>query len=441
MNMVLVEAEESISTPNKKSHKDIMLEDYFKTVLEKNFKVSYLIIAGEKVEGNFINKIINSILDAVELDEYPSIKNKNHFSVCWESNEIIVKINNQSSENNNSLWEIVFEGRFATLEEFRTRFLSTLVNRKFIKQKHCLYDEISDEICTVAYPILRELENMLRNYLLRFFTKKFGLKWWDINKTPQLDGKVKERGERTFGSLLDLQLYSIDFIDLTELLDGKVRIENHEVVEAIEFLSNVREDIDKFDRKVEGLNNKLLGNWKKFFEEHITIGNFIAMWKDLYQIRCDVAHNSFMNLTKFTRLVDCYHQIKIQIDRLIEDIKIVKSIEYEILEKILGLSIIISKTDVDTLLKYGSIPLSPQNFSKETLSTSEFDSLFNAVKDELKIFGEYEEEEYQFNLDNEDDTPMPNTQLTSIIKTLVFSSISDEVTNALHVGLKNKKFL
>ncbi|WP_242307520.1 HEPN domain-containing protein [Bacillus cereus group sp. BfR-BA-01524] len=439
--MALIETEESILTPNKKNHKDIILEDYFKKALEKKFKVSYLMIVGEDVEGRFINKIINKIFDAIELDEYPQITNKNHFSVLWESNEITVKISNQRSENNNSLWEVVFEGGFATLEDFRTRFLSTLVNYKFVKQKHCLYDEISDEICTVAYPMLRELENMLRNYLLRFFTKKFGLKWWEVNKIPQLEGKIKERGERTFSGLLDLQLYSIDFIDLTELLDGKVRVENHDIIEAIEFLSSAREDGDKFDRKVEGLKNKLLGNWKKFFEEHITIGNFIAMWKDLYQIRCDVAHNSFMNLTKFTRLVDCYNQIKIQIDRLIEDIKIVKSIEYEILEKILELSIRISKTDVETLLKYGSMPLTPQNFSKETLSISEFDGLFSAVKNELKIFGEYGEEDYQFNLDNGEDVPLSNTQLTSISKTLLFSSISEEVTNALHVGLKNKKFL
>jgi len=437
----LIDTEPIIETPNKKSDNDVVLESYFKELLDKEFKVTYLIISDAEHKNNFINKIINKIFEAIELDEYPHIKNKNNFSVSWNSLEIKVKISSELSENNNLLWEIIFQAKFVTLEELRTRFLAAIVKDNRFKKKYCIQDEISDEICIVSYPIIRKLENNLRDYLLRFFTKKFGYQWWDKSKTPQLEGKVKERAKRTFGDMLDLQLYSIDFIDLTELLDGKAKVENRDIIEGLTILSNIREDNVKFERKIENLKNKLYGNWEKFFEAHITIGNFLKVWKDLYHIRCEIAHNSFMNLTRFIRLIDCYSQIDGELNKLIDELRIVKPIEHEILEEILSLPIFLSRKDIESIMEYNTIYFTPQNFSKESLSVVEFDLLFSSVKRDLEIIGEYQESDYQFNISEEVEEPDDSTELTSISKTVYFPFIPEEVKNALKIGMKNKKFL
>ncbi|GEM_PF-3785675 len=439
--MELIDTENLISTPNKINEDEIIIEKYFKPFLQRNLKVSYILVSEEDKANNFINKIINTVLTSIDIEQYPPISNKNNFVVPLPTSELKVKISCELAENKDTLWEVVFEGNFIVLEDFRTRFLSSILDDKknVFKKKYCVQDEVSDLICNIAYPMVRELENNLRDYLLRFFTKKFGNKWWDIGKSPQLEGKVKDR-ERTFNGLLDMQLYSIDFIDLIELLDGKARVENSEIIEAFNFLSVNRENEEKFDRKIENLKSKLKGNWEKFFEEKITVSNFIKMWEDLYSIRCDIAHNCFLNLKKFTRLINCYNEVKGQLSKLIDELRIVKTIEYEILEKILSINIFFSKEDIESLIEYGSFHLAPQNFSKESLSVSEFDTLLNEIKDEFLVFGEYELSEYQFNLDNEEKLPAIDVQIESITRTIFFNSIPADIKHILQLGINDNKF-
>ncbi|MCM3226321.1 HEPN domain-containing protein [Terribacillus saccharophilus] len=438
--MDITETEPLLPTPNKINNKYQIAHNFFEDKLEDLFKVTYILITDEDKEGNIINKIINKVFEAIDITDYPAITNKNSFQLTYNSNVINIQINSQKSENNNVIWEVVFESSFLTLEDLRTKFLTTLIKDNRFKQKYCVQDEISDLITITSYPLVRELENILRDYLLRFFVKKFGYKWWDLSKTPQLEGKVSEK-ERTFSKMLDFHLYNLDFIDLTELLEGKSSVDNLDVINSLDYLSSNRDDLAKFERKVLKLKHQLIGNWQKFFEEHITVTDFIKTWKDLYLIRCEVAHNSFMNLTKFVRLVEHHKQIKQQILKLIDELRIVKAIEYDVLEKILNFNISLSKEDVNFIIDYNSVHLSPLNFGKDELSIHEFDSLISAIETELVVLGDFEMAEYQFNLDNEEMQPHKDYKLPSITREIHFSKLHDAAKIALELGLKNNKFI
>lgn len=439
MNYIDTE-EEQIPTPNKTKGNPV-IDKYFGGILEKDFKVTYIIVTERGEENNLINKLILKIFDSIELQTVPEILDKNNFRVHWNNSEIRVKIKYEYSDNNNLIWEIQFEGKFLIIENFRTEFLKSLMSDQRFKKKYCVQDEISDEISVVAYPMVRNLENGLRDYLLRFFTKKFGSKWWETSKTPQLETKIKER-ERTFSGMLDMQLYSIDFIDLTELIDGKAKLDPHKLLEAIDILAGFTENEEKFKKKHQSIRNDLLGNWKKFFEQHITVSNFVAIWKDLYQIRCEVAHNTFMNLKSFVKLVDYHIIISKQLSELIEELRIVKSEEYRVLEEILNINIKFSVEDIKSLLDYSIIHLTPKNFSKDTLCISEFNELLDSIRLELAIIGTFTESpEYQLNLGDDEDYPKDYAQLDSISKALFFESISELTKKALQIGIENNKIV
>ncbi|RNB87213.1 hypothetical protein EDM56_16175 [Brevibacillus fluminis] len=432
----------TVSTPNKKTASDEIFETYFSYTDSKKYCVSYLlIIETSKETKNTLDKLILQIHNAMsDLDEitYQRITNKNKFSIQTESTELTVKINSEESEKENELlWEVSFEGDFKFLESFREKFLTSI--KDICEKKYCLQDEISDEICVVAYPKVRQLENILREYLLRFFSKKFGSKWWKENSNKQLETKLKDRSGRAFNGILDMELFSIDFIDLTQLLDAKSQMEGHELIEALDNIVRSREDVEKFNQKIERVRNRYLGNWKKFFESHIKIDNFLKTWKDLYEIRCEVAHNALINLSRFSRLIILHTEIRVQLNKLIDDLRVIKTDEYALLDRILSLEINFSKEDIKSIIDRGILHITPQNFNEEALPVEIFNELILKSKEDLKLIGEYNSSEIQLNTD--EDTLIAEEPISSVSISIHYSEVTNLVKGALMIGLGNNKFL
>ena len=43
-----------------------------------------------------------------------------------------------------------------------------------------LRDDISTKIANEIYPLINRVENLLRRYLIKFFTRKIGVDWWEV---------------------------------------------------------------------------------------------------------------------------------------------------------------------------------------------------------------------------------------------------------------------
>ncbi len=108
---------------------------------------------------------------------------------------------------------------FENLESFRHKILVHLNRALSFRNIRILRDDISTDIANKIYPKINKVENLLRRYLVKFFTQKIGVTWWDVTAPKSLIEKVNSRknNEKVFSTLVETDVTLIDFDDLGEL--------------------------------------------------------------------------------------------------------------------------------------------------------------------------------------------------------------------------------
>ncbi len=79
---------------------------------------------------------------------------------------------------------------FEQLEKFRQPFLIHLRRKLAFSNIRILRDDISTKISNDTYPLINQVENILRRYLVLFFTQKIGVDWRDVTAPRQLSTKL-----------------------------------------------------------------------------------------------------------------------------------------------------------------------------------------------------------------------------------------------------------
>lgn len=109
---------------------------------------------------------------------------------------------------------------FEKIENFRFPLIVHLRKRLAFEHIRVLTDDISTEISNKIYPLINELENLLRRYIAKFFTQKIGIDWWEKAVPDKVIEKTKLRtgNEAVFSNLIQTDLTLIDFDDLGEII-------------------------------------------------------------------------------------------------------------------------------------------------------------------------------------------------------------------------------
>ncbi|MDZ4621179.1 HEPN domain-containing protein [Bacillus cereus] len=419
-----------------------VLRSYFSHIKNETFSVNYLFMnfkVNNQTESTAKNSLFLKILESLNKKEsmLPTWNQENDETYIVELNNQILKViitegTNQEEEN---FWELYIEGDFYLLEGLRPLLLFEMST--LFKQRYCLQDEISREIARISYPLINEIENLLREYLLRFFVKKVGSQWWKFNSNDTLNKKSKNHGNsRAFSNLLDMEIYNIDFVDLKELVTGNFKkISNIDVVNALDIILERKEDPNKVEEKVNKLKENFLGNWEKFFKNQIGMSNFEVIWKDLYEIRCMVAHNSLITLNNFKDLVEKYETIKPNLKEIIKNMgsAVLTTLEREAisnvksqLEHILNLSIILTEDDIKRILERNSLILTEHNFTVE--EKDKFQDEVH-IKKELSFIGNIQ----QFIIQGKEDGEIPCIWIK-------FQDLNELTIKVLEYGLDTKSF-
>ncbi len=177
---------------------------------------------------------------------------------------------------------------FDRLEKFRYPLVLHLKSRLRFDHIRILTDDISTEISVKLYPLINELENLLRRYIAKFFTQKIGLGWWKQAVPDKVIEKTKLRqdNESVFSQIVATDMALIDFNDLGEIIYkhklGFNKPEN--LVDKILSISSA-EELSK-------LKLDLDSNYNRFFKQHFKDFDFDKKWKMLFHIRNKVAHNN-----------------------------------------------------------------------------------------------------------------------------------------------------
>jgi hypothetical protein len=183
-------------------------------------------------------------------------------------------------------------------------------------QPEVLRDDISTYYSQQAYPLIHRIENLMRKLIANFMLRKVG-KGWLKETSPDAFKQALEKSKRRESGYMNA-LYQVDFIHLADFLFKPYCVNE---------ISKLYEQLDKAssseDLKLDELKEFIpRSNWHRYFSSVVDCDDLFLdkRWKELYELRCMVAHNSIMTKQDLTKTVKLIDEIEDKIIKAIDDI-------------------------------------------------------------------------------------------------------------------------
>ena len=175
-----------------------------------------------------------------------------------------------------------------------------------------IWDDISLEFSLRAYPIIYEIENLLRKLIIKFMVLNVGIDWTKT-ATPE-NFKISDKIQ-PFQNII----YEADFIQLSNYLFTPYRtVTINQVDGALKSsLGNKKLDINF----LKGFLPK--SNWERYFEGKVSYRaeQLKHEWEELYALRNKIAHNRGLTKADFDKLCVLTEAIKIPLNEAISELE------------------------------------------------------------------------------------------------------------------------
>jgi hypothetical protein len=161
-----------------------------------------------------------------------------------------------------------------------------------------LWDDLSAHYASKAYPLIHEIENLMRRLIVNFMLVTVGREWVDETLPKAVEDAVKSSKRKDYLNVL----HTVDFIHLGEFLFTAYSKKTPQELYAK--LKDVKSEED-----AKALAQFIpQSNWKRYFGSLVSCddGYLKARWDKLYDLRCKVAHNALMtkqDLDEIERLI------------------------------------------------------------------------------------------------------------------------------------------
>lgn len=159
-----------------------------------------------------------------------------------------------------------------------------------------LWDDVGRSYAYKAYPLINEVENLMRKLISKFMLINVGMNWSKESIHPDLFKKIENYEEE---DLNINDLYKLDFIHLSQVLFQKKRDislnELDRILSKTKFSTEDQEKIRKYTP---------VSNWEKYFSALLGEGSqgLEEKWAILYKLRNKVAHNRFVVKEDFLKI-------------------------------------------------------------------------------------------------------------------------------------------
>jgi len=167
-----------------------------------------------------------------------------------------------------------------------------------------LRDDVSAYYAASAYPLIYEVETLLRRLIAKFMLITVGREWVDEALPPTVEEAVKKYKRRTASSTSEFAktgpkdyvnvLHGVDFIHLGEFLFTPYPNRS-----GPDLYARLK-DTQKAEKREEALKALQLfipqSNWTRYFKGVVGCDDSYldTRWKQLYELRCKVAHNTMV---------------------------------------------------------------------------------------------------------------------------------------------------
>lgn len=188
----------------------------------------------------------------------------------------------------NRAFKVSLTGDIREIEPIRYLIVAHLRKLSF-DYIYVLKDEVSQEIACSLYPLLYQVENSLRNYLISFMVTRLGPRWWEATAGSELSQKATQRknNEPIFGEYADNKAYLIDFGDLGRLIYAQ----SAGFTSKDDIISKVM-DLEESVEALRSFKKELQSNYQKFFKETFRSRDFQAKWEAFEKLRNKIAHSN-----------------------------------------------------------------------------------------------------------------------------------------------------
>lgn len=288
----------------------------------KNIKVEYIVLLETK--KSFCNSIksFNKLLET-----YDDIKLKKSNLISFK--EINIKYEVQTGilkGKEKRFFHMRFDSKGDETIDIFSEFLRVvrdILIKVTNKQPVSLWDDISFYYANKAYPLIHEIENLMRKMLTKFAMTKFDSNWIESNIPDEVKTSTIKTKQVTNEANY---LYQTDFIQLTTFLSGKIKTADvNNLLNRIKTADSIS-DLDFNELKDYVPTN----NWDKYFSEIVDFDwEFLEKrWKKLYDLRCKVAHNNFLLKQDYDEICRLINDVKPKLLKAINELdKIVISEE------------------------------------------------------------------------------------------------------------------
>ena len=187
-----------------------------------------------------------------------------------------------------------------------------------------LWNDIAFHYAIKSYPLLNEIENLMRRLIDQFMITTIGADW-DKEALPQ---ELKRNEKKTECSDITAGiLHKLDFIQLAGCLFNPYSskdIQKH--FESLKKAEDILElDLDEMKKFVPE------SNWTRYFSTLVNCddGFLKKRWEKLYEFRCLVAHNNLVKKSDYESIVSLITEIKPKIQDAIDNLDSVNVPEQE----------------------------------------------------------------------------------------------------------------
>lgn len=190
----------------------------------------------------------------------------------------------------------------------------TLLTKASEKPPEILWDDLSSELANKAYPVIHEIENMMRKLITKFMLTTIGLAWTKDAVPKEVSESIKTKKSNTSQNYL----YEADFIQLSNFLFKEYSTANsRKLVEKLGAVTDINElELTELKELVPQ------SNWERYFSPIVDCKSeyLQTRWEKLYELRCMVAHNKFIGTDDYDEICRISKEVKDKLTQAIENL-------------------------------------------------------------------------------------------------------------------------
>lgn len=281
----------------------------------ETFKTEYLIVIDTK-DSFCDNKV--SFNNLVQTNSQINIQNEK-LTFKDLTVDYIIQTEKMNNESQRYFHLKISTNEIEKLETFEEllKILRVVCAKASSHQIQTLWDDVSFYYANKAYPIIHEIENLMRKLITKFMLISVGVIWTKTNIPSKVKESVKKKGKEKLENSLD-HLYETDFIQLANFLFEPYQTDN--ITNLIEKIK-VTKDIGKLT--LEELKSYVpKSNWERYFSEIVACEQeyLKKRWEILYDYRCKIAHNNRMNREDYNKTEKLVSEIKNKLQSAIDNL-------------------------------------------------------------------------------------------------------------------------